>query len=184
MLALHYRRTRHVTGMRRVCGELPRVISRAYGITRAFQRDVPHGRKDGAGGPAFRGAPLTFARTYKSPTSPHGCGGAARSVYGVVASFRDKDDPETIEINYKATEYLREKLKDCHVYRHIDLVKESVLDGIISVQEAKSTYGVIMSPSKHDPETLLVDYPATQKLRKKMMIDLSDEVLSHFTDKP
>ena len=35
----------------------------------------------------------------------------ARDVYGVVLKQKDKENPETIEVNYKATEELRKKLK-------------------------------------------------------------------------
>jgi hypothetical protein len=36
----------------------------------------------------------------------------ASKVYGVVLTQKDKENPETIEIDIKATEFLRKKLKE------------------------------------------------------------------------
>lgn len=39
----------------------------------------------------------------------------ARDMYGVVLIQKEKDDPETIEVDYQATEELREKGHPYHI---------------------------------------------------------------------
>jgi len=95
----------------------------------------------------------------------------ARYAYGVVVTQKDKDNPETVDIDYKATEELRKKLRDKPVYRDLEDVAKEVREGKISAEEAKNKYGVVTMHPKHAPETLLIDYPATQELRKKLMAE-------------
>ena len=93
----------------------------------------------------------------------------ARSVYGVVVAQKDEDDPETTEVDLKATEALRAKLRGKPVYRDMEEVAEEVRSGKLSVEDARKTYGVIMMQPWHAPEKLLIDFKATQELRDVMM---------------
>jgi N-methylhydantoinase B len=95
----------------------------------------------------------------------------ARYAYGVVVNQEEKDNPESYSVDYKATEALRKRLKNKPVYRNIDEVKEDVLAGKLTIPEARKVYGVALFYPSYKPELLVVDYLATQALRKQMMIE-------------
>jgi N-methylhydantoinase B len=102
----------------------------------------------------------------------------ARHAYGVVITQKNKNNPETVGVDYKATEALRKQLRDKSVYRDMEAVAEDVRAGKISVAKAKSTYGVVMIHPWHAPEKLLIDYKATQELRKTIQTEETNKVKS------
>lgn len=95
----------------------------------------------------------------------------ARYAYGVVVTQKEKGNPETYEIDKKATEGLRKRIKNNPVYQHINEIKEDVLAGKLTLQEAKDIYGVVLFYPWYNQDLLVVDYVTTQVLRKKMMIE-------------
>jgi len=82
--------------------------------------------------------------------------GRAKEIYGVVM------DPETLGIDYQATERLRKDLRDKPLYRDIELVLKDVHNGKISWQEARDIYGVVV---KEDRGRIVIDFVETEKLR-------------------
>jgi len=54
--------------------------------------------------------------------------------------------------------------------RDVERINEDVISGLLSVQRAKDVYGVIIKPESvgEDPETIEIDYKATEELRKKL----------------
>jgi N-methylhydantoinase B/oxoprolinase/acetone carboxylase alpha subunit len=73
-------------------------------------------------------------------------------------------DPETLEIDYEATEKLRKELRGKPLYRDIELVMKDVHSGKISWQEAKDVYGVVV---KEDRGRIVTDFVETEKLRPR-----------------
>ena len=84
--------------------------------------------------------------------------GRARNVYGVVLT------PDTFEVDYEATEKLRNELRDRPEYRDLNIVMEEVRSGKISRNEAKEIYKVVV---KEDRGKIVCDFVETQKLRPR-----------------
>jgi N-methylhydantoinase B len=101
----------------------------------------------------------------------------AKSVYGVAVTQTDKSNPETIEINSKLTQKLRKRLPGLPIYRHIDMVRDDVRSGRISVHSAREKYGVVFQPNYGEIKRILVDYIGTQELRYKMMRRAANNIL-------
>jgi N-methylhydantoinase B len=84
--------------------------------------------------------------------------GRARDVYGVVM------DPNTFEVDYEATEKLRNQLRDRPEYRDLNLVLQDVRSGKISWREARDVYRVAV---KEDRGRVVCDFVETEKLRPR-----------------
>jgi N-methylhydantoinase B len=53
--------------------------------------------------------------------------------------------------------------------RDPEKVKFNVMEGLVSFERAKNVYGVVLTQNdKENPETITIDYPATQELRRKL----------------
>lgn len=53
--------------------------------------------------------------------------------------------------------------------RDLEKVRENAQDGLVSFQRARDIYGVVLNQQdKENPETITVDYKATEELRKKL----------------
>jgi hypothetical protein len=43
------------------------------------------------------------------------------------------------------------------------------MEGLVTFERAKNVYGVVLTQNdKENPETITIDYPATQELRRKL----------------